>query len=58
MHPLQILSKCEEFRNELAFYTAGEIPCIYPVHIQRDYLYPNFKISFNSDQASFILNKN
>lgn len=54
MHLMRILFKCEELRNELAFYAAGEIHCIHPIDVQRNYSYTNFEILFNDSNEKYF----
>lgn len=54
MHPFRILSKCEEFRNELVFYAAGEIPYINPFDTQINYSHEKFNVMFDPYRQIFF----
>lgn len=44
MHPFEFLSRCEELRNELIYYSKGQINQILPIHTPRTYKYPKFSV--------------
>lgn len=54
-NPFLILSKCEELRNELTFYTFGKILTIPSFEIPRKYIYPSFNIEFSENRNEFAI---
>lgn len=55
MNPFEFLSRCEELRNEVTYYTKGYINQILPIDAPREYRYPEYNLQSHENSFHVVI---